>query len=220
MARAPYGMRTRDPEIPDIVIRRLPMYARSLQAIIGQGAASVSSDELAASSGISSAQIRRDLAYFGRFGTQGRGYNAPRLLAEINHILGLDRTWTVALCGYGNLGRAIAQYGGFVPSSFQIAAIFDRNEQRVGTEVGDIVVEPQANIATSVRAKNIRLGIIAVPFDAAQTIADALIDGGVAAILNYAPVHLRAPENVLVREIDPVGAMQSMTYYLAQMDDD
>lgn len=213
-------MRTRDPEIPDIVIRRLPMYARSLQAIIGQGAASVSSDELAASSGISSAQIRRDLAYFGRFGTQGRGYNAPRLLAEINHILGLDRTWTVALCGYGNLGRAIAQYGGFVPSSFQIAAIFDRNEQRVGTEVGDIVVEPQANIATSVRAKNIRLGIIAVPFDAAQTIADALIDGGVAAILNYAPVHLRAPENVLVREIDPVGAMQSMTYYLAQMDDD
>ncbi len=220
MARAPYGMRTRDPEIPDIVIRRLPMYARSLQAIIGQGAASVSSDELAASSGISSAQIRRDLAYFGRFGTQGRGYNAPRLLAEINHILGLDRTWTVALCGYGNLGRAIAQYGGFVPSSFQIAAIFDRNEQRVGTEVGDLVVEPQANIATSVRAKNIRLGIIAVPFDAAQTIADALIDGGVAAILNYAPVHLRAPENVLVREIDPVGAMQSMTYYLAQMDDD
>lgn len=213
-------MRTRDPEIPDIVIRRLPMYARSLQAIIGQGAASVSSDELAASSGISSAQIRRDLAYFGRFGTQGRGYNAPRLLAEINHILGLDRTWTVALCGYGNLGRAIAQYGGFVPSSFQIAAIFDRNEQRVGTEVGDLVVEPQANIATSVRAKNIRLGIIAVPFDAAQTIADALIDGGVAAILNYAPVHLRAPENVLVREIDPVGAMQSMTYYLAQMDDD
>ena len=147
MARSTDELNVRNIDIPDIVIRRLPMYARSLQTIIERGNDSVSSDELASASGISSAQIRRDLAYFGRFGTQGRGYNAPRLLAEINHILGLDQTWTVALCGYGNLGRAIALYGGFVPSSFRIAAIFDRNEERVGTEVGEVTVEPQASIA-------------------------------------------------------------------------
>jgi redox-sensing transcriptional repressor len=220
MARTTNGNGSRRPDIPDIVIRRMPMYARNLQTIIEHGGASVSSDELATASGISSAQIRRDLAYFGRFGTQGRGYNARRLLSEINHILGLDRTWPVALCGYGNLGRAIAQYGGFVPSSFRIAAIFDRNEERIGTEVGEIRVEPQSAIASSVRVKGIRLGIIAVPFDAAQLIADALIDGGIEAILNYAPTHLRAPDSVLVREIDPVGAMQSMTYYLARQGED
>jgi redox-sensing transcriptional repressor len=220
MARFTQELRPRSVDIPDIVIRRLPMYARNLQAIVNRGNDSVSSDELASASGISSAQIRRDLAYFGRFGTQGRGYNAPRLLAEINHILGLDRTWTVALCGYGNLGRAIALYGGFVPSSFRIAAIFDRNEDRVGAQVGDVTVEPQSDIAKSVREKGIHLGIIAVPFDAAQTVADALMDGGVEAILNYAPIHLRAPKTVLVRDIDPVGAMQSMTYYLSRQSDD
>jgi redox-sensing transcriptional repressor len=203
--------------IPDIVIRRLPMYVRSLQVLIDQaGDASVSSEELADAVGISSAQIRRDLAYFGRFGTQGRGYSAKRLIAEINHILGLDKTWNVALVGYGNLGRAIAQYGGFVPSTFQIRAIFDRNEDRVGTFLGEIEIQPQSMIADSVRALEIKLGIVAVPFEAAQSVADALVEGGVAAILNYAPIHLRAPESVTVREIDPVGAMQSMTYYIAR----
>src|SRR3954449_11311765 len=156
-------------DIPDIVIRRLPMYVRSLQILLEHSATeSISSDELAEAVGISSAQIRRDLAYFGRFGTQGRGYSAKRLIGEINHILGLDKTWNVALVGYGNLGRAIAQYGGFVPSTFEIRAIFDRNEDRIGTEVGEIRVEPQSAIASSVRVKGIRLGIIAVPFDAAQ----------------------------------------------------
>jgi redox-sensing transcriptional repressor len=204
-------------DIPDIVIRRLPMYVRSLQILLEHSATeSISSDELAEAVGISSAQIRRDLAYFGRFGTQGRGYNARRLIAEINHILGLDRTWNVALCGYGNLGRAIAQYGGFVPSTFRIAAVFDRNEERIGSLAGEIRVSPQEAIPEVLRNLNIKLGIVAVPFEAAQTIADALIEGGVEAILNYAPIHLRAPDSVTIREIDPVGAMQSMTYYISR----
>jgi redox-sensing transcriptional repressor len=188
-------------EIPDVVIRRLPIYVRTLQLLIDQtGSESVSSDQLAAAIGVSGAQIRRDLSYFGRFGKQGKGYDARRLVEEINRILRLDQTWEVALVGFGNLGRAIAQYGGFVPSTFRIACIFDRNED---------------GIAESIRQLGVKIGIIAVPQASAQIVADALIEGGIEAILNYAPCHLRTPNSVTVRDVDPVGAMQSMTYYLS-----
>lgn len=202
-------------QIPDVVIRRLPLYVRTLQAIVEQtGSGSVSSDQLAEAISVSGAQIRRDLSYFGRFGKQGKGYDAERLIAEINHILRLDRSWDVALVGFGNLGRAIAQYGGFVPSTFRIAAIFDRNEERIDLAVGDLVIHSDAAITSVVRDLDIQIGIVAVPRDSAQIVADALVEGGIKAILNYAPIHLRAPEHVTVREVDPVGAMQSMTYYL------
>ena len=129
-------------EIPDVVIRRLPIYVRTLQLLIDQtGSESVSSDQLAEAIGVSGAQIRRDLSYFGRFGKQGKGYDARRLVEEINRILRLDQTWEVALVGFGNLGRAIAQYGGFVPSTFRIACIFDRNEERIGESVDGIVIQ-------------------------------------------------------------------------------
>lgn len=205
-----------EPEIPDIVIRRLPIYVRTLQTLIERtGSASVSSDELAEAVGVSGAQIRRDLSYFGRFGKQGKGYDAQRLVAEIERILRLDQSWDVALVGFGNLGRAIAQYGGFVPSTFRIAAIFDRNEERIGLQVGDLVIRSDAEIAEAVRSLGIRIGIIAVPHESAQSVAEVLVAGGVEAILNYAPIFLRTPESVTVRDVDPVGAMQSMTYYLS-----
>ncbi|HEX3303249.1 MAG TPA: redox-sensing transcriptional repressor Rex [Thermomicrobiales bacterium] len=203
-------------EIPDVVIRRLPIYVRTLQILIDQtGSESVSSDQLAEAIGVSGAQIRRDLSYFGRFGKQGKGYDARRLVEEINRILRLDQTWEVALVGFGNLGRAIAQYGGFVPSTFRITCIFDRNEERVGQTVDGIVVESDARIAKSIRELGVKIGIIAVPQTSAQVVADALVEGGIEAILNYAPCHLRTPESVTVRDVDPVGAMQSMTYYLS-----
>ena len=206
-----------EPDIPDIVIRRLPIYGRALQGLIARSSStSVSSDELADAVGVSGAQIRRDLSYFGRFGKQGKGYDAARLIAEINRILRLDQDWSVALAGYGNLGRAIAHHGGFVPSTFRIDAIFDHNEDRIGTAIGDIVIRDESLITETVDELQIRIGIIAVPESAAQSVADALIAGGVEALVNYAPVHLRVPESVTVRDIDPVGAMQSMTYYLSR----
>lgn len=206
-------------EIPDVVIRRLPIYVRTLQLLIDQtGSESVSSDQLAEAIGVSGAQIRRDLSYFGRFGKQGKGYDARRLVEEINRILRLDQTWEVALVGFGNLGRAIAQYGGFVPSTFRIACIFDRNEDRIGQDVDGIVIQSDQIIAESIRALRVKIGIIAVPQASAQLVADALIEGGIEAILNYAPCHLRTPESVTVRDVDPVGAMQSMTYYLSTGD--
>lgn len=204
-------------EIPDIVIRRLPIYVRTLKHIEGSGIATVSSDDLADQIGVTAAQIRRDLSYFGKFGKQGKGYEVATLVAEIERILNLDREWEVALVGFGHLGQAIAAYRGFEASSFMITAIFDRNVDRVGQIAeSDVCVMSDADIARVVREKGIRMGIVAVPADAAQQVANDLIAGGVSAILNYAPVILRVPDNVWIREVDPTSAMQSMTYYLTE----
>jgi redox-sensing transcriptional repressor len=203
-----------DEAIPDIVIRRLPIYVRTLRSLKDRGVASVSSDELAAHIGVTAAQIRRDLSYFGKFGKQGKGYDVGFLADTIGHILKLDRQWDVALAGFGNLGRAIAHYRGFVPSSFRIAAIFDRNEDQIGQEVDGLTIQRPDRLAEEIARLGIKIGIVAVPAAAAQDIADRMVAGGVQAILNYAPVVLKVPPAVTIREIDPVGAMQSMTYYL------
>ena len=200
--------------IPDIVIRRLPVYVRTLRGLRERGIGSVSSDELADHIGVTAAQIRRDLSYFGKFGKQGKGYDTDFLAEAIAGILHLDRQWDVALVGYGNLGRAIAHYRGFVPSSFTIAAIFDHNEEHVGQRVDGLTVLRDDRITDVIRAAGIRIGIVAVPAAAAQEVADRMIAGGVRALLNYAPVVLKVPPGVTVREIDPVSALQSMTYYL------
>jgi redox-sensing transcriptional repressor len=200
--------------IPDIVIRRLPTYVRTLRELRDRGIASVSSDELADHIGVTAAQIRRDLSYFGKFGKQGKGYDVAFLAEAISRILKLDRQWDVALAGFGNLGRAIAHYRGFVPSSFHIAAIFDRNEEHVGQNVDGLTILRDDRITAEIARLGIKIGIVAVPAAAAQSVADQMVAGGVRAILNYAPVVLKVPADVTVREIDPVGALQSMTYYL------
>ncbi len=206
-------------DIPDVVIRRLPIYARTLDELLSGGVATISSTDLVERIGVTAAQIRRDLSYFGKFGKQGKGYNIAHLAGEIRRILNLTRDWDVALVGFGHLGQAIAAYKGFEPSSFRIAAIFDRNPSRVGTATGDgIPIMPDNDITRVVHELGIRMGIIAVPADAAQEVANALVGGGVSAILNYAPAILRVPENVWTREIDPTSAMQSMTYYLTNGD--
>jgi redox-sensing transcriptional repressor len=199
--------------IPDIVIRRLPIYLRTLTSLLEKDVTSINSEELAESIGVTAAQIRRDLSYFGKFGKQGKGYDVRFLTDEIHHILQLDRPWNCALVGYGNLGQAIVHYGGFVPTSFNISAIFDRNET-IGQLVNGLIVKEVDDITDTVAELGIKIGIIAVPPSSVQAIADKLIAGGVTAILNYAPIVIKAPPHVMVREVDPIGAMQSMTYYL------
>lgn len=203
--------------IPDIVIRRLPIYVRTLKHIQADDTETVSSDELAERIGVTAAQIRRDLSYFGRFGKQGKGYDVDTLLQEIQHILNLDRQWPVALVGYGNLGRAIASYRGFEPSSFRISAIFDRapDADMLALAKG-VPLYQDTEIPSIVRKLGIQMGIVAVPAPEAQEVAELLVEGGVRAILNYAPVTLKLGLDVWVREIDPISAMQSMTYYLQQ----
>ncbi len=203
-------------DIPDIVIRRLPVYVRTLRTLCDQDIASASSEQLAEMIGVTAAQIRRDLSYFGKFGKQGKGYDTRLLVEAISAILKLDRQWTVVLAGLGNLGRAIANYRGFAPSSFTIAALFDRNPSHIGQRIGELDIQPMEEMPDYMRDEEIRIGIIATPKIHAQETADLMVEGGVQAILNYAPVILKVPEGITVREIDPVSALQSMTYYISE----
>lgn len=212
--------RSNDHVIPDIVIRRLPIYARALRLIAEEGSESVSSDELADRVGVTAAQIRRDLSFFGRFGTQGKGYDVSMLIRAVEHILHLDRQWDVALVGFGHLGRAVADYHGFARSPFRVALIFDSDPGVIGqsSEFG-VKVEPADVLVERVRDQRVQIGIVAVPASAAQDVTDRLVQAGVRAILNYAPVTLIVPAGIWVREIEPISAMQSMTYYLGEHHD-
>jgi len=190
------------------------VYVRTLKGLNDRDISSVSSDELASLIGVTAAQIRRDLSYFGKFGKQGKGYDIRLLTREIDRILRLDRQWPVVLCGMGKLGHAIANYRGFSPSSFVITGLFDRHEERFGSHVNGMVIRPIDEMVEAMREANIKIGIIATPKMHAQETAELMVEGGVEAILNYAPVILKVPPKVTVREIDPVSALQSMTYYI------
>jgi redox-sensing transcriptional repressor len=160
------------------------------------------------------AQIRKDLSYFGRFGKQGRGYPVSYLLGELRQVLGLERKWNSCLVGVGRLGRAIISYPGFTPEGFNIVAAFDTASDEVGQSIGPLVVQPIGALADTISKRDIRIGIVAVPATQAQDVIDQLVICGVKAILNYAPVGPQIPNGVRVRNIDPILALQSMTYYL------
>ena len=204
----------KESEIPDIVIRRLPVYARTLDYLLQEGITTISSSDLGERIDVTAAQIRRDLSYFGDFGKQGKGYNVQFLLNQIRDILNLGKHWSVALVGIGPLGQAIAHYGGFRDKGFDICALFDADPRKVGMLVDDLEVQDVAQMSAAIRRDNIRVAIVAVPAHHAQDVVDMLVDGGVKAILNYAPITVMVPDDVRVRHIDPVAALQSMTFYL------
>lgn len=201
-------------EIPDVVIDRLPVYARALAALERSGREVVSSQELGTQLGVTPAQIRKDLSYFGRFGKQGRGYNVRRLLEELHQILGLDHKWTMVVVGVGQLGRAVLSYGGFAPQGFEIVAAFDSDPAVVGEQIDHLVVKAVDCIREELALRPVDIGIVATPAAAAQQVIDALVEGGVRAILNYAPIAAHVPAHVRVKDIDPVLSLQSMTFYL------
>jgi redox-sensing transcriptional repressor len=201
---------------PDVVIRRLPLYARSLRYLLQEDIRSVSSQELGERINVTAAQIRKDLSYFGEFGKQGIGYDVEKLLHQIERILGLNQQWPVALVGIGHLGEAIARYEGFRSQGIRIAALFDSDPAKIGSQVNDVTIQHDSQIKQALRDQAIKLAIIAVPASRAQEVADMLVEAGVRAILNYAPVIIQVPENVWVRHIDPVATLHSMTYYLAR----
>jgi redox-sensing transcriptional repressor len=201
---------------PDVVIRRLPLYARSLRALLQQGVTCVSSHELGARMNVTASQIRKDLSHFGEFGRQGIGYEVERLLLQIERILGLTQEWRVALVGIGHLGRAIVRHEEFQRRGMRIATLFDSDPNKIGASINGMPILGEDQIPEVIRAQGIQLAIIAVPARHAQAVADRLIAAGVRAILNYAPVVIQVPEGVWVRDIDPVIMLHSMTYYLAR----
>ncbi len=201
-------------EIPEVVINRLPVYARALSELAARGESVVSSQALGELLDVTPAQIRKDLSYFGRFGKQGRGYNVASLLAKLQEILGIDRQWRLLLVGVGRLGQAIAEYGGFGPQGFHITAAFDANPSVVGSQVGGVEVQDIERLDSYLATNRIDIGIVAVPAHEAQQVVNKLVKAGIRAILNYAPITAHVPRDVAIRHIDPVLAMQSMTFYI------
>ena len=201
-------------KIPDIIIGRLPIYLRALQHMSDKGITTTSSQELGEVVGISAAQIRKDISQFGEFGKQGTGYSIAFLLERLKSILKVDRIWDVALVGMGDMGHALARYPGFMNRGFHVVMVFDNDTSKVGEKVGDYVIKDTANLVDEIRKAGIKMAMLTVPATVAQEVADKLVQAGVKAILNYAPISINVPPGVKVQHIDPSTHLQRMTYYL------
>jgi redox-sensing transcriptional repressor len=199
---------------PDIVISRLPIYLRVLESIAKENRDVTSSYELGERLGMSSAQIRKDLAHFGDFGKQGTGYQISFLSQQLRHILRLNQEWPVVLIGAGHMGQALANYRGFAEHRFKVVGIFDSDPAKQGLFLAGLTVQAISHLQTFIRGAGVKIAMLAVPAEAAQAITDLLTTAGIQAILNYAPLNLNVPPGVQVQYIDPIGKLQHMTYYL------
>tara|TARA_B100001179_G_C18590032_1_gene404170 strand:- start:1273 stop:1923 length:651 start_codon:yes stop_codon:yes gene_type:complete len=209
-----YVIMVKDSLVPEVVILRLPLYIRALSQMSQEGQAVISSKSLGSRLQITPAQIRKDLSYFGRFGKQGRGYKVDSLIEQLTNILGLNRQWNSCIIGVGRLGKAIINYPGFVPEGFKIISAFDNDPSKIGQTVNEIQILPIDQIKSSVEKNDIKIAILAVPAAIAQNVITDLIDTNIKAILNYAPIAPKVPTTLILRNIDPVLSLQSMTYYL------
>jgi len=200
-------------KISDETIRRLPVYLRDLLTLSEQGRTSISSNELAALLGVNPWQIRKDFSYFGDFGTRGVGYDVENLIRQIKKILRLSTVNKVALVGVGNLGTAVMAYPGFKRYGFEIVAAFDSAAGKIGRRIGDVRIEDVAALNTLQR-RSIHIAAIAVPRDAAQQTADALVEAGIKGILNFSPCYITVPKKVKVITIDIAMDLARLPYYL------
>ncbi len=205
--------------IPRPTIERLPLYLRCLSRLDDNGVDVVSSEELGRVLGVTSVQIRKDLAYFGEFGRRGVGYDVRELIRQIKEILGVNRTHKLALVGAGHLGQALARYEGFSEYGFSVGAIFDADPSKVGGDISGYLVLPAASLEEVVREQEMDVGVITVPASAAQKVAEQLVKGGVKAIWNFAPIRLEVPANVEVRQENLTVGLLALSYYLAHQDD-
>jgi redox-sensing transcriptional repressor len=204
------------PRIPEMTIRRLSIYTRCLTQLEEDGLKTISSQELADRFGLNSAQVRKDLAYFGEFGIRGIGYQVSALKAELQKILGLDHEWPVALVGFGNLGSALFNYKGFTRQGFRIAAIFDEDPVKVGRVVGGVPVLTMKELPREIKARNLTIGVVAVPAEAAQSVVDQLVAAGIKSILNFAPTRLKTAKDVRLKNVDLTIELENLSFYLAQ----
>lgn len=199
-------------KIPEATIIRLSVYSRLLTEVDRKGIITTSSGDIAEGVGVSPAQVRKDLAYFGEFGTRGVGYNVKDLRQHILRILGLSVDWSVTLVGAGNLGLALSTYKGFRERGFIITSIFDSDPKKVGIMVGNVEVMPIEQLKEVAKQNRTQIGIIAVPAANAQEIADQLIKAGVQAILNFAPVVLNVPPEIELRNVDLAVNLEVLTF--------
>lgn len=202
------------PRIAESTVRRLSQYLRFLQDAQAAGEETISSDVLAQRGGTTSAQVRKDLSLFGSFGKRGLGYSVPELLRALEEILGLNRTWNVALIGAGKIGSALISYRNFRRRGFEIRAVFDEDPKKIGRAWGARTILSDDELETVLKQEEIELAVVAVPADAAQGVVDRLVAAGVRAILNFAPVRLRVPDEVALRNVDMVVEMEGLSFAL------
>lgn len=201
-------------KIAESTVRRLSLYLRFLEEFEQQGAATVSSEALATRGGTTSAQVRKDLSFFGSFGKRGLGYSVPALASRLREILGLARRYRLAVIGAGKIGSALVQYGGFRQRGFDIVAIYDRDPAKIGARWNGLVIRDAASLGEELRALQPDVVVIATPPEAAQDVAEAVVGAGVRAILNFAPVSLAVPEEVTVKTVNLAMELEALSYAL------
>jgi redox-sensing transcriptional repressor len=202
-------------KVAESTVRRLSLYLRFLEEFEGQGIATVSSGALASRGGTTSAQVRKDLSFFGSFGKRGLGYPVPELADRLRQILGLKRRYQVALIGAGKIGSALVQYRGFRQRGFDIVAIFDSDQSKVGRQWNGLTIQDVAALEPELARHPIDMAVLVTPGDAAQAVTDRLVALGVKAILNFAPVQLAVPDDVVVKTVNLALELETLSYALA-----
>lgn len=204
--------------VPGATVARLAVYLRVLTVMAGEGRTTVSSEELAAAAGVNSAKLRKDLSYIGSSGVRGVGYDVGRLIEQVEATLGLTHAHAVALVGVGNLGHALAGYGGFAERGFPVTALFDVDPALVGTTIAGSVVRHTDEIVRVCAERGVTIGVVATPAEVAQEACDRLVDAGVRSILNFAPTVVSVPVGVEVRKVDLAVEMQVLSFHVARRD--
>ncbi|MGI9577289.1 MAG: redox-sensing transcriptional repressor Rex [Microthrixaceae bacterium] len=202
-----------DPGIPDATVSRLPLYHRALLALSRSAVTKVSSEQLAEMAGVNAAKVRKDLSYFGSYGTRGVGYEVDQLLEEIRNDLGLGHAWRCVLIGVGNLGSALISFAGFRDRGFDVVAAVDVDPDRVGTLVAGVEVHHQDELGQVVETNDVAIGILTTPPEAAQPVADALVAAGVRSILSFAPTVIEVPSDVVVRHVDVASELEILAFH-------
>jgi redox-sensing transcriptional repressor len=202
-------------KIAESTVRRLSLYLRFLEEFEEQGASTVSSEALASRGGTTSAQVRKDLSFFGSFGKRGLGYQVGELKRRLHEILGLGKRYRVIVVGAGKIGSALVQYGGFRSRGFDLAAIYDNDPTKIGKEWNGLTVRDAAALEKDLREHPADIAAVVTPAEAAQAVASRLVACGVTAILNFAPVQLQVPEHVTVKTVNLVLELEALSYILA-----
>lgn len=201
-------------KIPKSAASRLSLYLREIARLEKEGKDKVSSIELGDLTGLTDAQVRKDLSYFGQFGTAGTGYEIPKLEKILRELLGKDNVWSIVLVGVGNIGSALLLYPGFKSQGFIIKEAFDKSKKKIGKRYGEVIVRDIKDIVDIKKEGSIKIAIIAVPADSAQSVADVLIESGVKCILNFAPIVLKVNDGVTVRNIDLSNELENFSFIL------
>jgi redox-sensing transcriptional repressor len=201
--------------IAESTVRRLSLYLRFLEDFEERGLATISSDELAARGGTTSAQVRKDLSFFGSFGKRGLGYAVPELAARLRDILGLGREWKVIIIGAGKIGSALAQYRGFTQRGFHVVGVYDSDPGKVGKRIDGFTIRDLAGLEKDVAREEVDIAVLTVPAEAAQQVVSRVVKSGIGAVMNFAPVQLHVPDHIALKNVNMAMELEGLSFALA-----